>query len=589
MQGYGTGDGPSPHHQHHHFLPKPTASGQGRTDKGDSDPILYYNCTIVTADDLRNNFSSASLASAFVIKGGRFDFVGSLEAVKDQVGAIPAESVDLQGDYITPGFIDAHLHLINGGFSISRLNLNSVTSREEFVELVSNETRKVRGLKNRWIVGSNWDEGNWGGELPTWQWIDVVTQHNPTILVRSDGHVALVNQLALTAANVTEMTPDPEGGTIFRFPGSNVPNGLLADAAISLVVRTIPKPTVEERMEAVRSAQRHALAHGITAVHDMGRIAFQDGDEAAMDDLEKVYMKMADEDSLKLRVYAFVPLSQWRRLAERVRYIGKAHPKGRLTWGGVKEFYDGSLGGRTALMHKPYSDGGPDQVGLKTVNDTIFREQLQAAHHSQLQIAVHAIGDRAVDEVLNAYIELIGEGNNTLGHRIEHVQHIAGKETAQRLASYGIIATTNPVHYLSDRGILDSRLGADRAQWSFAFKTMSTSKVSNLFASDWPVAPIDPLVALNVATLKERKESVQVDEAFVSYTAAHSTFAGHLGNDVGVIRAGMLADFVRLNASPFAKEAKVVETYVNGVCEFGCLKPRNGFKKMRRNSSYKEL
>jgi len=326
-------------------------------------------------------------------------------------------------------------------------------------------------------------------------------------------------------------------------------------------------------VNAVKSAQQHALAHGITAVHDMGRIAFQDGDEAAMDDLEKVYMKMADEESLRVRVYSFVPLSQWRRLAERVRHIVNRHPKGRLTWGGVKEFYDGSLGARTALMAEPYADGPPNLFGLKTVNDTIFGQQIQAAHASHLQIAVHAIGDRAVEEVLDAYIKLIDKGDNTLRHRIEHVQHISGSDVAQRLASYGIAVTTNPSHYLSDRDILLSRLGADRARRSFALKTMSTSKVANAFASDWPVAPIDPLLSLRAATLEEREESVEADEACISQTAA-GAFAGHR-NDIGIIREGARADFVRLSSSPFAKDVHVLETYMDGECEFGCLETVN--------------
>ena len=271
---------------------------------------------------------------------------------------------------------------------------------------------------------------------------------------------------------------------------------------MQLVTSRVPKPPAVERRAALLAAQAHALARGVTAVHDMGQVAFQAGENAAWEDLEEVYTPAAADGSLKLRLRAFVPLSTWRRMAERVRHLGTAHPGGRLAWGGVKEFYDGSLGSRTALMLDPYADD-PGNSGTLTVDPETFRAALQGADAAGLQLAVHAIGDSAVEEVLQAY-ESLANGTNieearAKRHRIEHVQHLSGAHVAERMAAIGVVATPNPLHLVADANILTARLGRERERWAYAFSTLHKAGVRSALATDWPVVELDPVGTLRAA------------------------------------------------------------------------------------------
>ncbi|KAL4419238.1 hypothetical protein ABPG77_001176 [Micractinium sp. CCAP 211/92] len=309
-------------------------------------------------------------------------------------GAQAYETVDLGGAHVIPGLIDAHLHLIPGGLSLSRLDLSAITSREELASAVA---AAAAGLAaGRWLLGGGWDESRWGGELPSAAWVDAAAPSTPLLLMRHDAHMALANSVALRLAGIGPATPAPPGGSILRGPDGS-PSGLLTDAAIQLVSTHIPPLSVDERRQAFEMATQHALSRGITTVHDLGRIAFMEGEEAAWEDLEGVYVPAANEGRLPLRIHSFVPLTTWRRMAEWVRHLGTAHPSGMLFWGGVKEFADGSLGSRTALFHQPYADQ-PGSSGTRTIELDTLRQLVADADGAGLQVAVHAIGDRAVDE-----------------------------------------------------------------------------------------------------------------------------------------------------------------------------------------------
>jgi len=505
-----------------------------------------------------------------------------------------------------------------------------------------------------WIQGANWDESKWeGGEVPTAAWINEISPNNPVFLTRMDAHQAVVNDLAMKLANLTAATPDPPGGVITRDPTTKKPTGLLSDAAMLLVSSAIPPQTVEQRRAGFLAAQEHLLSFGITSVHDMGRIAFLEGEDAAWDDLEEVYLPAANDGSLKIRINSFVPLPTWRRLAERVKHVGTRHDSGKLMWGGVKEFYDGSLGSRTAFMHEPYrdlnnnssqsrsqfsGDNGGDGVvdsgnskennveegevqeqvemyGTRIVDTAVFKEQIQGAHKAGLQIAVHAIGDRAVDEVVEAFAGLekleigikgINGANNNfktirdLRHRIEHAQHTKNSAAiGAKMANLGIVITPNPLHLLADQNILESRLGKERVDHgAFAFKTLCSPRSSSLgakttlkkkkgeevvgsdrdnglvcaFASDWPVVPLNPALTLHAASLQARKESVSPEEAFIGITSG-AAFAGHGEKDIGSIAPGLVADFVvfqnEIIHNSTLDNVDVRQTFIDGACVYG--------------------
>ncbi|KAL4431236.1 hypothetical protein ABPG75_006492 [Micractinium tetrahymenae] len=625
--------------------------------------LLYWNATVWTGEPPCEGGEQAAPqgagaaacapthAEAFVVdaSAGRFLFVGSAEEARRAAAAAAAggggggssreghsagagsgtaslssleeqhpayEAVDLQGAHVTPGLIDAHLHLIPGGLSLSRLDLSAATSRQQFVSAVA---AAAAGLSDgSWLLGAGWDESKWGGELPSAAWVDAVTPSTPFLLTRHDAHMALANSAALRLAGIGPGTSEPPGGTILK-AADGQPSGLLTDAAIQLVSVHIPPLSVSERRRAFEAAVQHALSLGITMVHDLSRIAFLEGEEAAWEDLEEVYVPAANEGRLPLRIHSFVPLTTWRRMAERVRHLGTAHPSGMLFWGGVKEFADGSLGSRTALFHQPYADQ-PGSSGTRTIELAALRRLVADADAAGLQVAVHAIGDRAVDEVLSIYAELAanrsvhssgsssahgngsggdgGSGSSSRGssssgggatepgrrrppHRIEHAQHISGPATAAAMATAGVAATPNPQHLLADRAVLLPRLGAERAGAgrTYAFRTLLQAGVVSAFGSDWPVVPLDPLAGALYAAVHRAapgsgdapwapSEALTPAQALAAHTWAGAAAAG-FERDLGSIAAGKLADFAVLSRQPGDTAARARQTHVGGRCQFG--------------------
>jgi predicted amidohydrolase YtcJ len=617
---------------------------------------LYHNCKVYTGQ------LHQPPAEAFAVLEKKFLAVGSLDQMYTSLSSFPSNNinlVDLEGAHVTPGLIDAHLHLISGGLSLSRLDLRQVASKQEFIDAVRAAVES--SSPGEWIQGANWDESQWGGgEVPSAAWINEISPKNPIFLTRMDAHQAVVNDVAMALANLTADTPDPAGGVITRDPITKQPLGLLSDAAMLLVSSAIPPKTIGQRRAGFLTAQEHLLSLGITSVHDMGRIAFLEGEDAAWEDLEDVYLSAAEDGSLKLRVNVFFPLPTWRRLVERVNHVGLRHPGGKLMWGGVKEFYDGSLGSRTALMHEPYV-GGPEKrkqeneaeeeqeeqlFGTRTVDKAVFQQQIQGAHDAGLQIAVHAIGDRAVDEVLEAYAALEkikqqqrdevtksdhesdekeqGKQNKKslnknyptrssirhIRHRIEHAQHTRNTaEVRAKMAKLGIVTTPNPLHLLADGNILESRLGKERVDHgAYAFKTLcsptsffSLEKENNekeenddgnsgyvvcAFASDWPVVPLNPALTLRAASLQPRKESVTPEEALVGITSG-AAFVGHREKELGSITPGLFADFVVFSPNSDILDgtlgyAEVRQTFIDGVCVYGCQEKVEEKKKKKK-------
>lgn len=514
-------------------------------------------------------------AEAVAIVNGRFLAVGSNDDIRACVG--PAtEVVNLDGRLAVPGLIDSHVHFIEGGFRILQVELKDSRSEEDFVRRLAEQARTLP--VERWIQGGNWDEENWpSARLPTRQLIDPVTPKNPVFISRYDGHAALANSLALKLANVTRETPDPPGGVIVRDAVTGEPTGVLKDAAIDLVARANPRPTEAEMEEALKTALAEARRVGITSVHNI--TADAETFNGSFTGEVQLLRRGELEGWLTTRFYEIVPIAHWKRLAE--AGISGEMGSGFLKLGAVKGFADGSLGSRTAWMFEPYDDA-PGTRGLPmAIMDppTAMEALVRGSDEASIQPCIHAIGDRAISEMLDLYVRVGGETGKARRFRIEHAQHVRAGDF-KRFADLGVIATMQPYHAIDDGRWAEKRIGEARARTSYAWRSMLDAGAILAFGSDWPVAPLDPLLGVYAAVTRSTldgkspegwvpEEKITVEEALRAYTSG-SAFAAFEEMEKGAVARGKLGDMVVLSGDVFSippeklKDVRVVLTVVGG-------------------------
>ncbi|XP_052191061.1 protein LONG AFTER FAR-RED 3 isoform X2 [Diospyros lotus] len=524
--------------------------------------LVVMNGTIYTSD------TSLPFADSMAVRHGRLLRLGSYSSLQDLVG-YGTEVINLEGKVVIPGLIDSHVHMIFGGLQMVRVALRGVNRKDEFVKKVKDA---VINLKHgSWILGGGWNNDHWGGELPTASWIDDITPHNPVWLSRMDGHMGLANSLALKIAGITNNTADPNGGTIMR-TSTGEPTGLLIDSAMELILSCIPEVSVDERRKALERASNIALTRGVTAVVDFGRYFPGSPEELPWDDFSEVYRWADFSGKMKIRVCLFFPMNTWSRLQEKGHKLSQW-----LYLGGVKAFADGSLGSNSALFHEPYVDD-PTNYGLQVTDIESLFNITAASDKSGLQVAIHAIGDRANDLVLDMYKSVVStNGMRDRRFRIEHAQHLA-PGTAVRFGEEGIVASVQPDHLLDDADSAERKLGPERAQkGSYLFHSLLANKAQLAFGSDWPVADINPLSSVKTAIDRIppgwesawiSSECINLIDALNAYTisAARACF---LDKDIGSLSPGKFADFVVLSADSWDEfmaqgSASVRATYVSG-------------------------
>lgn len=515
---------------------------------------IYFNAKIWTGDSVN------AWADAIAIKGNEIVYVGTdYQSFK---GA-NTEMIDLGGKLMTPGFIDNHTHFLFGGYTLSGVDLRKAKTPKDFISIVKEFCQKQND--DRWILGGNWDHEAWGGELPSRDWIDSVTGNHPIFLNRYDGHMALANSKALEIAGINKDTKVPEGGEMKKNIKGEY-TGLLKDEAMALVNKVIPDPTEKELDEYLQSAVHHAFENGVTQVHDMGWYGGWVDLATYRRNLKK----------LDLRIYSFVSLSNWAKLDSFCKKEGKGDDI--LRWGGLKGFMDGSLGSTTAWFYDPYLDDSKTS-GL-TVTDTIdIRKWVLAADSAGLHIAVHAIGDRANDFILNIFEE--AEKKNSKDHRfrVEHAQHLT-QSAIPRFAQLKVIPSMQPYHAIDDGRWAYKRLDDSRLKGTYSFKSLLDAKANLTFGSDWMVAPLKPLEGIYAAvtrrTLDDKnphgwypEQKISVEQALKCYTV-NNAYAGFQENKLGTLKKGMRADLVVLDENIFEiapdkiKDVKVLRTMVNG-------------------------
>lgn len=538
------------------FTPMETTAEPFRAD------LLIVNANVRTLDEAQPQ------AEAVAIFRNRIAAVGSNEAIAQAAGT-GTQVIDAEGRLLLPGFNDAHVHMAAGGFELSNVDLRDADSREEFVERIRRHAERLP--EGRWIVGMSWDHERWpGAPLPRREWIDAVTPENPVALSRLDGHMLLANSLALELAGITKETPDPPGGTIERDAETGEPTGLLREAAGSLLSDHIPEEGFEERLEALRAASDLAARLGVTSVQDM----------SGAEELP-VYQELLRRGGLKTRVYAVSRVPAWEKLAANGIQAGFGNDMLRI--GAIKGFVDGSLGSTTALFHDPYEDA-PEKRGLFSDDmfpEGVMFERLLGADKAGIQLIVHAIGDRGNDEMLKIFADVRGRNGTERERRfrIEHAQHLTRGAIA-RFAEDGVIASMQPYHTIDDGRWAEKRIGPERARTSYAFRSLIDAGAALAFGTDWPVAPLDPLLSIYGAvtrrTLDDQnpggwvpEEKITVEEAVRAYTVG-SAFAEFAEEEKGTVSPGKLADLVLLSADIFAidpvkiPEVKAVLTVMDG-------------------------
>ena len=519
--------------------------------------------TIYTNAKIWTGVEDIPLQSVLVLNGDKIAAVGGEELLSN-FNKSEAEIIDLKGAFVVPGFIDNHTHLMAGGFQLAQVKLRYAQDRDQFVETLKQFAEKVPS--GRWITGGRWDHENWGGELPRKEWIDNAVGDHPVFVSRLDGHMGLANSIALKMAGISAETPDPDGGSIIKDDLTGEPTGILKDEAMTFVFDLIPDPSVEESDEAFDRAMEHILALGVTQVQDM----------SSWSDFE-TYLRAQKRGALRARIHTFIYDWDWELLKSQNDAIIKGDDW--LSIAGVKLFVDGSLGSSTAWFYDPYLHD-PSTSGLMVTDTAYTRQIIFEVEEAGLQMAIHAIGDRANDWALDAYADVVKKyGNRDRRFRIEHAQHLT-QNALNRFAELGVIASMQPPHLIDDGRWAEKRIGNDVLAGTYAIRTLLDSGARVTFGSDWTVAPIAPLFGIYAAATRRTldnkhpdgwllEQKISVEEALRCYTA-NNAWGVFSEDSLGTIEQGKLADFVVLSQDLLdidpvnIRDVNVLRTVVSG-------------------------
>ena len=509
-------------------------------------------------------------AAALAVLGGRVVAVGEDEEISRLAGP-DTRTHDFGGSTVVPGFHDAHCHILLFGLSLVEVNTRSAKGIAEVVEAVAQHAR--RAAPGGWIRGGGYNENKLAeGRHPTRADLDPVTPHHPLFLSHVSGHMAVANSLALRAAGVTGDTPDPEGGVIERDEGG-APTGLLKETAQELVKRVLPPYTLAQTEAALAAAGAQMAAEGITSAQDAwaGWIAPQEF---------RAYQDAISEGALPQRVWLMPDVERLAVRDGRFDFafgLRSGFGSDRLKLGAIKIFLDGSLIGRTAALSSPYSNA-PETRGLLVKSEETIREQVRIAHEGGWQVAMHAIGDRAIEVGLEAIEAVMGADSARYRPRLEHCG-VLRPDLIERIRRAGAVVVTQPqfIAELGD-GFL-AALGEARLRLTYPLASLRGVRVA--LSSDRPVVSGAPLLGIKAAVVRRTssgaryvpEETVGVEEALRWYTlgGAYSAFEEE---ELGSLAPGRWADFAVLSGDPLRMPAeeldhiKVVQTVVGGEIAF---------------------
>jgi predicted amidohydrolase YtcJ len=492
--------------------------------------------------------------TALAARGERIVAVGSDEAVRGLIGP-KTRAVELRGRLVVPGFNDAHVHFIDGGFGLLSVDLRDCKDEEEFTRRIAEHAAKQP--PSSWILNGNWDHHRWPSKRePTRALLDAVTPDHPVFVNRLDGHMALANSLALARAGIDGKTPDVPGGTIVR-DARGEPTGLLKDNAMELVARAIPPPSREQNRGAARAALAEAARFGVTTIQDNSPV-----------DALPTYQDLRAAGDLTARLYV------WRYAGESLAPLRSAGVRTGLgdDWirlGALKILADGSIGSATAALFEPFTSNPASTGLLLHARDELFR-LVREADAAGFALAVHAIGDRANSLVLEAFAEAASaNGPRDRRFRIEHAQHVRAQDLHQ-FRALGVVASVQPSHCIDDMRFVEKHVGKSRLQDAYRWKSFLDAGVTLAFGTDWFVEPLDPRLGLYAAVTREYpeggpaggfepQEKVSLEDALDAYTRG-SAYAEFAEKEKGTLAPGKLADLVVFAADLFEVEPRAILT-----------------------------
>lgn len=534
---------------------------------------IFYNGTVLTMDAVNSE------VEAVAIKGNKIYKVGSNESIistKTEKTIL----IDLKGRCLLPGFNDSHMHLINFAYTSEMIPLHNCSSIKEII-LIAGESIKNDNDQEGWIQGRGWQQAHFEEKrMLTKVDLDRISEERPIIFTRACGHVAVLNSKALEVIGINRNSAQPEGGH-FDIDEKGEPTGILREHAIDRVYANMKDPDIEGIKYLIKQACQKALEKGITSIQTDDLQTFSEGSYKLV---IQAYEELIDEEKLPIRIYQqclIQNINDFKSFVEEGYLTGAGNENFKI--GPLKLLADGSLGARTAKLIKPYSDD-PNTTGIQILSQSELNELIDYAAEVGMQVAVHCIGDQTLACTLASFERaLSAHPNPDHRHGIVHCQ-ITNRGLLEKMVEWQVMAYIQPIFLQSDIAIVNDRIGIERAEESYAFKTMMTMGIKTPYSSDSPVETFDVMKGLHCAVNRQDmeenppggwypKEKVSVLEALRNYTieGAYASFEEEIK---GSIEEGKLADLIILKRNPLTaskneiKDISVELTMINGKIEF---------------------
>lgn len=526
---------------------------------------IFKNGNVITLEE-------KGTAQAFIVRQGKFLAVGSNDEMENLVED-SEEIIDLKHKTVVPGFCDGHMHFLNYATTKDRVDITRAKSIKELITITQNYIKEKDIVNEEWIISRGWNDNHFEEKrLPSRYDLDKISKNHPIIFTRVCGHIAIVNSKALEVLKITKHSEDPEGGIIDKVNGELT--GILRENALNLALSYFPIMEKEEIKRILKGAFKDALKVGLTTIHtdDLGQAA-------SLENLLAAYRELEMEDSLPIRVtlQVFSPTLDSIKLATSLELktgIGSE----LLKIGPIKIYQDGSLGGRTAAMEEAYLDTPSRGVSIysqKQLNDLTLE-----AHKAGFQIAIHGIGDRAINMILNSYENIQSEcGEGDYRHTLIHCQ-FTDDNILEKFKKLKIVANVQPSFVMTDYPIVEKAVGKARCEKSYVWKDIIKCNIPMVFSSDAPIESFNPIWGIYAAVTRtdlkggpeggwHKEQQLTVLEALKAFTLGGSYMNFEEGIK-GSISKGKLGDFVVLSEDitkcekDNIKNIKVLSTYVGG-------------------------